>query len=99
MDHHGERWRFVMDYQKITLENVLEFPPGTEVEFFYGAYYPTEYGTVTGYEITKFGVVLTAVTEDGEEKTISMFSDKGVGTRLIKKAVSKVNRNSPWYQE
>ena len=88
-----------MAYLKITAETAKIFPVGTKVEFNYGAMYGTEQGEVTGYQTDRFGTVLTAKTEAGENKTISGFTDIGIGVYLIKRAEPRINKNSPWYVE
>jgi hypothetical protein len=91
---------------KITPENVFDFPKGTKVEFYFGAYYPTVEGVVTGFEIlpaTKhFPCQAHLVAEyiDIEDDkivkiTIGEFSDTGIGTRLIEMA-DKQNIQSKW---
>ena len=86
-----------MTYTAITIENAAEFPAGSIVEFNYGAMYGSERGSITGFETTRFGTHLTAVTEDGESKTISGFTTVGIGVYLIEKAAPKTNKTSPWY--
>ena len=79
---------------KITIENANNFGKGTEVEFNFGAYYAPRAGIVTGVEIiaaSKFFPAFARLNaeyqdEDGAtvSTTITQFSDRGVGTRLIK---------------
>jgi hypothetical protein len=86
-----------MTYTAITIENATDFPAGSVVEFNYGAMYGSERGVVTGFETSRFGTQLTAVTDNGERKTISGFSNIGIGVYLIEKAQPNVNKSSPWY--
>lgn len=85
-----------MAYVRITSENVLDFPNGSVVEFNYGPMHGTEKGTITGFEITRFGTQLKAMTEQGETKSISGFSQTGIGVYLLELAEPKINKSSPW---
>ena len=90
---------------KITPENADQFGPGTVVELNFGAYYPTFEGTVTRVEHMPASEWFPAESRlwveykniDGEmsETTISRFSDRGIGTRLIR-AVPTSAKKSPW---
>jgi hypothetical protein len=86
-----------MAYTNITAENATNFPAGSIVEFNYGPMHGSERGTVTGFQSNRFGTTLTAITEAGEQKTISGFSTIGVGVYLIEVAAPRVNKSSPWY--
>ena len=72
-----------MAYVSITAENAANYPAGTKVRFNYGAMHGSEEGVVTGVYTTQFGTQLTAVTEEGNEKTISGFTDIGIGVYLL----------------
>ena len=91
----------------ITFDNFLDYPKGTEVLFKFGAYYPEVEGIVTGFKVipgsaflAEDTVVLIAEYKDTEtnetvETRISSFTERGIGTYLIKIA-DKQNTNSPW---
>lgn len=81
----------------ITIENAANYPAGTVVEFNYGAMYGSERGVVTGFETNQFGTQLTAVTDEGERKTISGFTNIGIGVYLIEVAQPVANKSSPWF--
>lgn len=84
----------------ITAENVTDYPAGTEVEFNYGPLHGTERGIVTGFETNRFGTHLIARTDNGAIKSISNFTDIGIGCYLITVAdKAQPNRNSPWYRD
>jgi hypothetical protein len=91
----------------ITHENVSDYPVGTTVEFFFGAYYPKPEGVITGFVVvpeTQWHdeqVMLTAEYFDHESHevvptVVSMFTDVGIGVYLIEVAEQKVNTKSPW---
>lgn len=92
---------------KIDFTNFEQFPVGTKIEFNFGAYYPICEGNITGYEIipaSKYfpaDVRLTAeyfCHEDEKmvETTVTSFTEKGIGTYLIKVADQPAKTNSPW---
>lgn len=98
-----------MTHTRITPENVTDYPVDSELEFRFGAYYPSAYGRVTGYEIlpaTKWNPEPTAHLlaeyidpEDEEvvEATVSMISTVGIGVYVLSLAEKKEpNPNSPW---
>lgn len=86
-----------MSYIAINDQNVLDYPVGTVVDFNYGAMCGSERGVITGYRVTSFGCDLEAITEKGETKYISEFSDIGIGVYLISIPSRKKNTKSPWY--
>lgn len=98
----------VMTTTNITFENYNEYPKGTLVEFFFGAYYPPVEGMVTGYEIvaaTKWFPALVRLkaeyidieTEQLVETTITQLNDVGVGVYLLETATPIENKKvSKW---
>tara|TARA_R110000851_G_scaffold47001_1_gene114327 strand:+ start:81 stop:377 length:297 start_codon:yes stop_codon:yes gene_type:complete len=91
----------------ITNENVSDYPVGTTVEFFFGAYFPRPEGVITGFVVvpkTEWNdeqVKLTAEyvdwqTDEVVPTTVSMFSETGIGVYLLEVAEQKVNKKSPW---
>jgi len=96
-------------HTKITPENVTDYPVDSELEFRFGAYYPSAYGRVTGHRIyspTKWNPSPSAELlaeyinpEDDEvvETTVSMFSTVGIGVYLISAAEKPETKSkSPW---
>jgi hypothetical protein len=69
-----------MGYLPITEANASSFI-GAEVEFHYGAMHGSEKGWVVGQKTTQWGTELLAMTNGGALKSISGFSDIGIGVR------------------
>lgn len=78
----------------ITMENYTDYPKGTEVEFFFGAYYPRIKGIVTGYDIypatnwQPAGIMLNAEyvcveTDEIIKTNVARFTDTGIGVYLL----------------
>jgi hypothetical protein len=98
-------------YTTITEANVLDFPIGTRVEFYYGmcgcgidkdgkTIPQREEAEVIGYDIDEWGARLKVkIKERDATQTINGFTTIGVGAYLLEKAEApKPNPNSPWAQ-
>ena len=76
----------------ITPDNLLSFPIGTRVRFFYGCPVSTgasfdgpqeEMGLVVGHHADRWGACLIAETERGAEKRITRFVTAGIGAYRV----------------
>jgi hypothetical protein len=92
---------------RITPENVTDYPKGTKVEFFHGAYYPRVEGTVVGFKIVpeskwfeEYAELIAEYTDVETNEVVStgvrMFMDVGIGVYLLEVAEKKINKKSPW---
>ena len=72
-----------MNRTQITRENAHTFKIGSRVEFNYGPMHGSEQGEIVGWETTQWGTQLLARTDDGRDKTISNFTNMGVGAYLL----------------
>jgi hypothetical protein len=95
----------------ITIENMTDFPIGTEVISNYGAYYAPVSGRVVKHEVVPAGKYFPASgrlvieQENGDTTTVIRLYengiDKGIGTYLVKLAekLTSPKKKSPWSVE
>lgn len=72
-----------MTYTAITAKNAADYPAGTRVRFDYGPMHGSEEGTITGFFTNEWGTYLSAVTDNGTEKTVAGLTTVGIGCYLI----------------
>lgn len=71
-----------MAHQRITPETAAGFI-GAQVRFNYGPMHGSEVGWVVGHETGRWGTQLLAMTGEGKLRSISGFTDIGIGVYLL----------------